>query len=313
MSQTTRVLLTGARGQLGRALIAALPSHLSGRAVELHAPSRVELDLADLPGLRRTVLDFRPHWVINAAAYTGVDQAEQDPDLAALVNAEAPRVIAEALAAMGQSHSCMLQISTDFVFDGNQGSPYRPDQPVAPLGVYGSSKARGEAAVLALLGSSQRAHVLRTSWVYAPWGSNFCLTMLKLLTQRAASGQPLTVVADQVGCPTSASGLAAACWRVLELREHQHLPAILHWSDAGAATWYDFAAAIAERSLELGLLQHTPDVVPIPTSLYPTPAQRPSYSLLDCTETRHCLDLYPCHWREALVGVLEQVQLAARM
>ena len=313
MTAIRRVLLAGARGQLGRALVAAVPDLGDATSTDLYAPDRRELDLTDLPQLRRTLRDFRPHWVINAAAYTAVDQAEQEPEQAFLVNAQAPRAMAEVLAAMDQPAGRLLQISTDFVFDGAQGTPYGPEQSARPLGVYGATKAEGEAAVLALLGSQQRVHVLRTSWVYAPWGRNFCLTMLRLLKQRAATGQTLNVVADQVGSPTSVSGLAAACWRILELREQQHLPAILHWSDAGAASWYDFAVAIAERSLELGLLEQIPAVLPIPTSLYPTPAQRPSYSLLDCTETRRCLDLYPCHWRKALDTVLQQVQAAARM
>ena len=251
----------------------------------------------------------RPDWVVNAGAYTAVDRAEAEPELAWAVNAAAPAALAEALERQGQGH--LLQLSTDFVFNGEQGTPYRSDQAVAPLGVYGASKAAAEAAVLEHLGGSGRAHLLRTSWVYGPLGRNFCLTMLRLHRERAAQGQSLAVVADQVGCPTATTGrrgLAAACWQLIERVEaEQSLPPLLHWSDAGAASWYDFAVAIGEIGTRLGLLERSATVDPISTAEYPTPARRPSYSLLDCRESQACLELKPLHWREALVGVLNQL------
>jgi dTDP-4-dehydrorhamnose reductase len=148
-----------------------------------------------------------------------------------------------------------------------------------------------------------RGLVLRTSWLYGPVGSNFCRTMLRLHRLRAAASEPLQVVADQVGCPTSTLGLAQACWRALG----QPLPPILHWSDAGVASWYDFAVAIGELAVAAGLLQQAAEVEPITTSEYPTPAQRPSYSLLDCTQTHALLALKPPHWRMALAEVLEDL------
>ena len=166
-----------------------------------------------------------------------------------------------------------------------------------PLGVYGSTKAAGEAAVL----EHSCARVLRTSWVYGPVGSNFCRTMLRLLAEREQFG----VVADQVGCPTSTLGLAQACWRVLALEDG--VPQILHWSDAGAASWYDFTVAIAELGVMHGLLPRVAQVAPISTAEYPTPAQRPAYSLLDCKATREALSLQPQHWRAALEQVLLRI------
>ena len=231
-----KVLLTGATGQLGQALIATKPP-----GVELIATSRsggaglLALDLANPEACRAAVKVHCPDWVLNAGAYTAVDRAESEPELAHAVNADAPAAFAEALAATGGR---LLQVSTDFVFNGAQGSPYKPEQAVAPLGVYGDSKAAGEAAALALPG----ARVLRTGWVYGPVGHNFCLTMLRLHRERAASGNPLGVVADQVGCPTSTATLASACWRAIGVEG----PRILHWSDAGAASWYDFSVAIGE-------------------------------------------------------------------
>ena len=291
-----KVLLTGAAGQLGQELIASRPPE-----VELIACSRGELDLADADACRAAVQQHRPDWVLNAGAYTAVDKAESEPELAAAVNAGAPAAFAEAQAATGGR---LLQVSTDFVFNGAQGSPYRPEQRLDPLGVYGATKAAGEEAALALPG----ARLLRTSWVYGPVGKNFCLTMLRLHALKAAAGEALGVVADQVGCPTSTLTLAAACWRAIGVGADPAAdpsgPRILHWSDAGAASWYDFAVAIGELGVELGLLQQAAAVRPLTTADYPTPAQRPSYSLLDCTASRVALGLEPLHWREALVEVL---------
>jgi dTDP-4-dehydrorhamnose reductase len=297
-----KVLLTGAAGQLGQALIASKPAEL-----ELIATSRsggegcLGLDLADAAACRAAVLRHRPDWVLNAGAYTAVDKAESEPELAQAVNAGAPRAFAEAL---GDTGGRLLQLSTDFVFNGQQGSPYRPEQARNPLGVYGLSKAAGEEAVEQLLGGTGRGLILRTSWVYGPVGRNFCLTMLRLHRERAAAGQLLGVVADQVGCPTSTAGLAAACWRALGLAP---LATVLHWSDAGAASWYDFAVAIGELGVAEGLLERAACVRPLTTADYPTPARRPGYSLLDCSTSRAALGLEPEHWRTALAAVLRQL------
>ncbi len=292
-----KVLLTGRDGQLGAALGASLPE-----GVELIATGRAELDLADPQACRHAVTSHRPDWVLNAGAYTAVDRAESEADLAIAVNAGAPAAFAAALAEVGGR---LLQVSTDFVFDGTQGSPYSEDAPRNPLGVYGASKAKGELAALALPG----ALILRTSWVYGPVGRNFCLTMLRLHATRAAAGDVLTVVADQVGCPTATHTLAQACWQALQLPESA--PRLLHWSDAGAASWYDFAVAIGELGVELGLLEQAAAVRPITTADYPTPARRPAYSLMACADSRRRLGLQPCHWRTALADVLRQVAAQA--
>ena len=293
-----KVLLTGAAGQLGQALIASRPE-----GVELVPLRRSDLDLADAGACEHLVRQHQPDWLLNAGAYTAVDRAEAEPELALAVNAGAPQAFAEALAATGGR---LLQVSTDFVFNGQQGSPYRPEQTPDPLGVYGASKAAGERAVLAALGPG-RARILRTSWVYGPVGANFCLTMLRLHALKAAAGEALGVVADQVGCPTASSGLAAACWRAIGIGADPGAAAMLHWSDAGAASWYDFAMAIGELGVAAGLLEQAAQVRPIPTSSYPTPAARPAYSLLECTASRAALGLEPTHWRAALAEVLGQL------
>lgn len=290
-----KVLLTGREGQLGTALQASLPE-----GVILIATGRSELDLADHAACRQAVREHRPDWVLNAGAYTAVDRAESEADRAMAINAGAPQAFAEALRETGGR---LLQVSTDFVFNGAQGSPYRPDQALDPLGVYGATKAAGETAALALSG----ARVLRTSWVYGPVGKNFCLTMLRLHALKAAAGEPLGVVADQVGCPTATHTLASACWRAIGIGADADGPRILHWSDAGAASWYDFAVAIGELGVAAGLLERAAVVRPLSTAAYPTPAQRPSYSLLDCTSSRAALGQEPLYWRAALAQVLERV------
>jgi dTDP-4-dehydrorhamnose reductase len=294
MTTATKVLITGCGGQLGQALLASLPPGMEGIVT-----TRASLDLADGEACRATVRQHQPAWVLNAGAYTAVDRAESEPDLALRVNAGAPEAFAEALAETGGS---LLQLSTDFVFNGSQGAPYRPEQAREPLGVYGATKAEGEERAAALL-PPDRLCLLRTSWVYGPVGHNFCLTMLRLHRQKAAAGESLSVIADQVGCPTATHTLAQACWRVIE----RGVSGVHHWSDAGAASWYDFAVAIGELGVLQGLLPLAAPVRPIGTDDYPTPAKRPSYSLLECRPTRAALELPPLHWRQALAEVLARI------
>ncbi len=285
-----RVLITGARGQLGQQLAQCVPQSVDARFV-----GRAELDLSDSQACAEAVENWKPDWLINAGAYTAVDQAESDQDVASAVNAGAPQSFAQAL------HRCgghLLQVSTDFVFDGAQGFPYQVDQPVSPLGIYGSTKADGEARVAAAL-PVDRFCILRTSWVYGPVGRNFMRTMLNLHAER----DQLRVVDDQVGCPTATVGLALACWRTLERQQS----GVRHWSDAGAASWYDFAVAIGELAQMRGLITSAAAVEPIPASAYPTPARRPSYSLLECKGTRAALDLPAVHWRERLDQVIRSM------
>jgi dTDP-4-dehydrorhamnose reductase len=300
-----KVLLTGAAGQLGQALRHQLPA-----GVELIASCRsggnglLALDLAEAEACRAAIRDHRPDWVLNAGAYTAVDKAESEPELALAVNGGAPWAFAEALADTGGR---LLQLSTDFVFNGSQGSPYRLEQKRDPLGVYGVSKAAGEEAVEQLLGPAAggagagRGVILRTSWVMGPVGKNFALTMLRLHRER----QQIGVVEDQVGCPTSTHTLAAACWRVISAGISEP---VLHWSDAGAASWFDVAVAVGELAQELGLLEQPALVNPLTTAEYPLPAQRPSYSLLDCSGSRKALGLAPTPWRQALRQLLVTLQ-----
>ncbi|MEC8441657.1 MAG: dTDP-4-dehydrorhamnose reductase [Cyanobacteriota bacterium] len=296
-----KVLLTGAAGQLGRSLIAQQPA-----GIELIATSRQDLDLASADACRAAVRHHQPDWVLNAGAYTAVDKAESEAELAYAVNAGAPAAFACALQEQGGR---LLQLSTDFVFNGQQGTPYRPEQQRDPLGVYGASKAAGEEAVQASFGDGSQGMILRTSWVIGPVGKNFALTMLRLHRERDQLG----IVADQVGCPTSTLNLAQACWQAIQLSSDGiELPPVMHWSDAGAASWYDVAVAVGRIGAELGLVDRPADVHPITTADYPTPATRPGYSLLDCTTSRNALQLQAEHWLDALKKILKQVRGAGR-
>jgi len=286
-----RVLITGAGGQLGQALLATVPSDIEPKAV-----ARADLDIGAAAEVDALVAGFRPDVVINAAAYTAVDRAESDSAAAQRVNATGVQNLARAVCAIDGAR--LVQVSTDFVFDGRASLPYEPKAVPAPLGVYGASKLAGERAAFAELGP--RAVVLRTAWVYSAVGRNFLLTMLKLLNERGE----VRVVADQIGTPTATRSLAAALWRCAAIAE---VHGVLHWTDAGVASWYDFAVAIAEEAAALGLLRRAATVHPIVTAEYPTAARRPPYSVLDKRAAIAALGLEPRHWRVELRAVLTEL------
>ncbi len=273
---------------MGRALLKAKPAH-----VEVRALSHSDLDIGDDEAVRNAVHAYAPAVVINAAAYTAVDKAESDELAAILVNAKAPHFLAEAVNDIPGAR--LIQISTDYVFDGRGIVPYGPSDRTDPRSVYGQTKLVGEGIVLEVLG--KRAVVLRTAWVYAPQGKNFLLTMLRLMKERGT----VDVVSDQRGSPTAANSVAHAIWRIVELPE---VHGILHWTDEGATTWYEFARAIAEEATEVGLLRGSIQVRPIKTAEYPTAAQRPMNSVLDLRESMAQLNLRPIPWRENLSSTL---------
>jgi dTDP-4-dehydrorhamnose reductase len=293
---TPRILITGAHGQLGKALAASGPENVERLSVDQN-----ELDITDLLAVRAAFTDFRPTHIINAAAYTAVDQAESDSHQAYAVNGDGTRHLAQTAQT---TKTRLIHISTDFVFNGRQGAPYKTTALTEPLQVYGASKLAGEQAIKAYLPQGQWL-ILRTAWLYGVGSANFVQTMLRLM----ANGTPLRVVADQVGSPTCASGLAQAVWQALE----NNLSGIHHWSDSGVASWYDFAVAIQEEALKLGLLTHPVEIEPVSTDQYPTPARRPAYSVLDKSTTFSALGITASHWRECLRAILaEEAQLRAQ-
>jgi dTDP-4-dehydrorhamnose reductase len=288
-----KVVLTGARGQVGRATIRSKPAW-----ADLSALTHEELDVSDPVQVSARLLELRPQLIINAAAYTAVDAAESDEARASAVNEGGPRALAEVAKALGAR---LLHLSTDYVFDGERARPYSPQHDTRPLGAYGRTKLAGEVAVRTT--HPHGSIVLRTSWVYAQEGKNFLRTMLRLMAEKGS----VRVVADQIGAPTAADSIAEVLWR---MAEHAELRGLYHWADAGAASWYDFAVAIAEEAQALGKLRGPVVVTPIPTEDYPTAARRPAFSLLDTRETTQALGLTPLHWRVWLRRVLGEMQLA---
>lgn len=287
-----RVMITGGRGQLGRELQFTAPND-----VVYFVPGSHQLDISDAGATARFIEQNRPDVIVNAAAYTAVDRAEQEPTRARAINVDAVANLARVVAMSGLR---LIHISTDYVFDGRQSTPYPPDAPLSPLGVYGQSKADGERAAREIAGN--QVTVFRTAWLYAAGGENFVHTMLRLMGER----DELRVVADQVGTPTWARGLAQAVWAAV--RRSETAGRVFHWTDAGVASWYDFAVAIEEEGRALGLLDQATAIAPISTAEYPTPAARPAYSVLDKRETWAALDLVPVHWRCALRRMLAELK-----
>jgi dTDP-4-dehydrorhamnose reductase len=286
-----KTLILGAGGQLGRELQLSCPS-----GVDMVAATRAELDIRAQDQVMAFVADCRPEIIINAAAYTAVDGAESKPDVAVEINAEGPGFLARAAERCGAR---LLQVSTDFVFDGEASEPYRPREDTRPLGVYGHSKLAGECRVREIL--PRRSVVLRTAWVYSRFGQNFVKTMLRLMAERDS----LRVVDDQVGAPTWAAGLARTLW---DLLDHPQAHGIFHWTDGGRCSWHAFACEIQARALALGLLEREIDIEPIPTSEYPTPARRPAFSVLDLTSTETLLGRQAAPWQEQLQAMLEDLK-----
>jgi dTDP-4-dehydrorhamnose reductase len=288
-----KIVIAGAAGQVGRALLSCIP-----RGTTVQGLTHADLDIGDATSVMERARAERPDVIICAGAYTAVDRAESEPELAARVNIEGPRNLAQAAREVGAR---LVHISTDFVFDGSTSTAYRPDSPTNPLSVYGKTKLAGEQAVQAIL--PDRSTILRTSWVYAAQGNNFMRTMLRLMQ---AKGQ-VRVVADQVGTPTAASSVARVIWA---LSARSDLSGLYHWTDAGVASWYDFAVAIAEEAVALGLLPATVSVDPISTAEYPTPARRPPFSVLDSRAALAALGLTPQHWRAGLRTELKELRNA---
>ncbi len=292
-----KLLLLGGNGQVGRELRRSLaPLGELVVATRDGIGANVAADFDAPPSLANLVRAVSPDVVVNAAAYTAVDRAENESAAAFRINAEAPAAIARACAAAGV---LLLHYSTDYVFDGQATRPYREDDATAPLGVYGASKLAGEQAIRA---SRARHAILRTAWVYAAHSSNFLRTMLRL----GADRDELRVVADQVGAPTPAAWIADATADML--RHGIEHSGTWHLTQAGETSWHGFASAIMEEAHELGLLARKPTVLPITTNDYPTPARRPAYSVLDTTRLHRDFGINPPDWREGLRRTLREVE-----
>jgi dTDP-4-dehydrorhamnose reductase len=272
------VLIIGKNGQVAWELQQTCPSRITA-----HVCGRNEINITDPRSIEQVITKLNPTVIINASAYTAVDKAESEQDEAYLINATAVEYLAKAAAQHGIR---LLHISTDFVFDGTKNTPYTVDDKTNPINVYGASKLAGEQAIKAYCPTNSA--IVRTSWVYSSHGNNFVKTMLGLM----AEIEQLSVVSDQIGCPTNANGLAKYLW---QLAEQETLKAIYHYSDLGVASWYDFAVAIQEIAYEQGQLTKKTPIKPIPSSDYPAPATRPVFTLL-----QQSFVLNKQHWRLSL-------------
>lgn len=281
-----KILVTGSKGQLGNELKNVLEEKMPGCTIYTDID---ELDLTDKKAVEKFVVDNDVTHIVNCAAYTNVDKAEEDKLLCASVNADAVKNLA---LAADQNGAKIIHISTDYVFDGRTYRPYKESDKVNPMSQYGTTKRLGETALLAL---SPEAIIIRTAWLYSPYGRNFVKTMLKLGKEQKS----LRVVSDQIGTPTYALDLADAIYVILT--SQQWVPGIYHFTDEGVCSWYDFAKAIHR----LGEVKC--DVLPIPSDDYPTPATRPFYSVLDKQRIKSTYNVKIPHWEESLARCIKRI------
>jgi dTDP-4-dehydrorhamnose reductase len=285
-----KVFVAGSTGQLGADLL----PFLRRQGAEVTAPGPEQMDLLEQQAVREAVHAAAPDWVINCAAYTQVDRAEEEAETAFRINRDGARTLAEAAEAQ---QAWMLQVSTDFVFSGQNTQPYVEQDTCEPLGVYGQSKREGE---LAVQQACAQSIIVRTAWLYGARGHNFVKTMLRLAAER----DELRVVSDQIGTPTWTQDLVRALWDLMQRPQ----AGLFHFSDAGQASWYEFASAIVEEARALGFPVRAQRVAPITTEQYPTPAQRPAYSVLSKGKIEPLLAGPIPNWRDSLRAMLEELQ-----
>lgn len=300
------ILLTGSAGQLGRDLLPVLTRMGAVTCVDRDASADggevLQRDLGDLDGLEALLDGLRPDVIVNAAAYTAVDRAEADAEAAYRVNEELP----DCLARWSAGHDCLLvHYSTDYVFSGDASRAYRETDPTGPLSIYGKSKLDGERAIAA---SGCRHAVLRTSWLYSRHGNNFVLTMLRLARERST----LSIVSDQVGCPTWARNLAGVTGTVIarltSAESGSRSRGTWHYCDSGVVSWYDFAQVIFDTAFEVGLLEKAPQTLAVSSADYPQAAVRPPYSVLDTSAIGRDLGVEPAALRASVKTCLEELK-----
>ncbi|WVM92879.1 dTDP-4-dehydrorhamnose reductase [Halopseudomonas pachastrellae] len=286
-----RVLVTGAKGQVGHELLRTAP-----HSFEVHGFDSSQLDITDNNKVQQTVDALRPDLIINAAAYTAVDKAESDSEQAWAVNRDAVGYLSSAASRLDIP---LFHISTDYVFTGDSLTPYRESEPTGPTGVYGASKLAGEQTLAA---NCSKHITLRTSWVFGAHGNNFVKTMLRLGKERDS----LSIVADQRGGPTSAASIAAALWRLAERYSADGRLdwGIYHYSGLPDCTWFDFANEIFAQATDQNLISQKPTLSPISTADYPTPARRPAWSVMDCSKLQSTFGISAPDWRQDLQTAL---------
>jgi len=296
-----KILLTGGTGQLGKSLISCKPKN-----IKLLTPNSAELDLNNAEEIRKIIKIENPDWIINSGAYTNVDKAEMEKDSAININAIAPKIFSETLK---KTEGKLLHISTDYVFDGNKKTPYLPSDFKNPINIYGQSKALAEGYIEESLKNFNQYIILRTSWVVSPFGRNFILSILNLLSNKKC----INVVDDQIGSMTSSFSLANICWELIKANNFNSankriFPSKHHWCDDGSLSWYELANAIKEISQEIGLVKKPAEIKPISSNEYNFAAKRPKYSVLNCHETEELLNIKKTDWKLSLYEILIYIQ-----
>ena len=291
MSEPT-VLLTGAQGQLGSTFSNFFERSELSKKYKLEAVDIENIDLTNEESIISALSFHDPSTIINCGAYTSVDKAEEEYELASKINNSAIATIAK----WEKENGCrVVHISTDFVFDGYKKTPYKPDDITNPLGVYGETKLNGERHILNLL--PKKGIIVRTSWLYSEFGQNFVKTMLNLMSER----EELNIVDDQIGSPTSAHSLTKILFKIIE---NKKATGIFHWCDGASISWYDFAIEIQRQAVDQGLLVKKIPIRKISTKNYPTAAERPAYSVLDCETMRNEFNVKEVDWRQELNEVI---------
>ncbi len=292
-----KILLVGSSGQLGKSIIQKSPKN-----VQLLIPNKMDFNLRKGIECYEYIIYNKPDWVINSGAYTNVDKAEEEEELAYAINSEGPQFMAKALRGIGGK---LLQISTDYVFDGKQNTPYLANQTLSPINTYGKTKANAELLLSDILVDHNQLSILRTSWLISKRGKNFATKIIDLNEEK----EELNVVCDQIGSPTCSNSLANAVWKLIEMNNYYSnlgkiFPKISQFTDDGIASWYDVAVAVSQIAFKKGLIKKMAYIKPILSSEYSTRAVRPSYSVLDSSLTKKILKLKQLNWRDALIEEL---------
>ena len=289
-----KILVLGCKGQLGR----CLNDQLIKTDHEVICTSREQIDITDFEVTKSKILEFSPDLIINATAYTAVDKAEEDQKTANLINHLAVKNIADIC---NQLECWLIHVSTDYVFDGNSKVPYKEDDQTNPQGVYGETKLKGELAIQA---AGCKHIILRTAWVFSEYGNNFLKTMLRLGAERNV----LSIVGDQIGCPTYAQDIARSIVAIIPKLNSQKNNGIYHYCGDQPCSWYDFANAIFEQAMTNNL--KIPSIVnSIETSAYPTPAKRPAFSVLDCSKIENDFGVHGSNWHDGIGQVISKLKL----
>ncbi len=287
-----KILLIGNQGQLGN----ELANILTANNLNFLGINQSDLDLTQSELIAPFIQNYQPNLIINCSAYTAVDKAENEPEIAHKVNSIAPQIFAQTAEKMGAK---LIHISTDYVFDGTKNTPYLETDQTNPLGIYGQTKLAGETAVIT---NCSNYLILRTAWVYGVYGTgNFVKTMLRLGQER----EQLKVVMDQIGSPTWTKDLATTIYQLIPQLTPE-ISGIYHYTNSGVCSWYDFAVTIFEEAKKLGFPLKIEQIIPITTEEYPTPAKRPAYSVLLCKKILHLLGNVPPYWRDSLQLMLKE-------